>query len=75
MASCNQSFRSLARRQAGITAWSANTANTVYTATITPTMSGMVTLNIAADVATDTTNNPNTAAIEQSVTVDVDSPV
>ena len=59
---------------AGITAWSANTANTVYTATITPTMSGMVTLNIAADVATDTTNNPNTAAIEQSVTVDVDSP-
>ena len=59
---------------AGITAWSANTANTVYTATITPTMSGMVTLNIAADVATDTANNPNTAAIEQSVTVDVDSP-
>ena len=59
---------------AGITAWSANTANTVYTATITPTTSGMVTLNIAADVATDTANNPNTAAIEQSVTVDVDSP-
>ena len=59
---------------AGITAWSANTANTVYTATITPTTSGMVTLKIAADVATDTANNPNTAAIEQSVTVDVDSP-
>ena len=59
---------------AGITAWSANTANTVYTATITPTTSGMVSLNIAADVATDTTNNPNTTAIEQSVTVDVDSP-
>ena len=59
---------------AGITALSANTANTVYTAKITPTTSGMVSLNIAADVATDTTNNPNTTAIEQSVTVDVDSP-
>ena len=59
---------------ATITAWSANTDKTVYTATITPTTSGEVILNIAADVATDIANNPNTAAIEQSVSVDVDSP-
>ena len=57
---------------ASITAWSANTDNTVYTATITPTASGTVTVDVAANVATDAANNPNTAAA-QSVTVSVDT--
>ena len=58
---------------ASITAWSTND-NTVFTATITPTTSGTVTIDIAADVATDAANNGNTAAVQQSVTVDVDAP-
>ena len=59
---------------ASITAWAANSGNTVYTATITPTTSGTVILNIAASVATDAANNPNTAATAQTVTVDLDPP-
>ena len=59
---------------ASITAWRANSDNTVYTATITPTTSGEVTLRIPADVATDAAGNPNTAATSQTVTVDVDNP-
>ena len=58
---------------ASITAWN-TTDDTVYTATITPTTSGTVTLDIAADVATDAANNNNTAALTQTVTVDVDAP-
>ena len=58
---------------ASITAWN-RTDNTVFTATITPTTSGTVTLDIAADVATDAANNGNTAALTQTVTVDVDAP-
>ena len=54
---------------ATITAWSADTDNDVYTATITPTTSGTVVLNVAADVATDAADNANTAATEQTVTV------
>ena len=65
---------SLTGSAASITGWSANTDNTVYTATITPTTSGIVTLGVAANVATDTASNPNTAATSQTVTVDVDSP-
>ena len=65
---------SLTGSAASITAWSANSDNTVYTATITPTASGTVTIGVAADVATDTANNTNTAATSQSVTVDVDRP-
>ena len=59
---------------ASITAWSANTDNTVFTATVTPTTSGTVTLNIAASVATDAANNPNTAATSQTVNVDMNAP-
>ena len=55
---------------ASITAWNA-TDNTVFTAEITPTTSGTVTLDIAADVATDAANNPNTAATQQMVTVEL----
>ena len=54
--------------------WSANSDNTVYTATITPTASGTMTIGVAADVATDAANNPNTAATSKTVTVDVDAP-
>ena len=63
---------SLTGSAASITAWGANSDNTVYTATITPTASGAVTLGVAANVATDGANNPNTAATSQTVTVDVD---
>ena len=59
---------------ASITAWIANSDNTVYIATITPTASGTVIVNVNADVATDATGNPNTAATAQTVTVDVDRP-
>ena len=69
-----QSDVSLSGSAASITSWSANTANTVYTATITPTASGAVTIGVAANVATDAANNSNTAATSQTVTVDVDKP-
>ncbi len=58
---------------ASITAWT-TTDNTVFTATITPTTSGTVILDIAAEVATDAANNNNTASETQTVTVDVDAP-
>ena len=56
-----------------ITAWT-TTDNTVFTATITPTTSGTVILDIAAEVATDAANNNNTASETQTVTIDVDAP-
>ena len=59
---------------ASITNWSANADEKVYTATITHTTSGTVILDVAADVATDAANNPNTAAAQQTVTVDIDKP-
>ena len=58
---------------ASITDWD-TTNNPIFTAEITPTTSGTVTLDIAANVATDATNNGNTAATTQSVSVDVDAP-
>ena len=59
---------------ASVTAWSANTENTVFTATITPTTSGEAILDVAANVATDAEGNPNTAATSQTLTVDIDKP-
>ena len=56
-----------------VTAWSANSDNTVYTATITPTASGTVTIGVAANVATDAANNQNAAATSKNVTVSVDT--
>ena len=47
------------------------TDNVTYTAEITPTTDGNVTLNVAAGVATDISNNLNTAATEKTVTVNV----
>ena len=69
-----QSDVSLTGAAASITAWNANNDNTVYTATITPTASGTVTISVAANVATDAANNPNTAATSQTVTVSLDTP-
>ena len=70
-----QSDVSLTGSAASITVWSANNDNTVYTATITPTTSGTVTVSVAADVATDAAGNPNTAATPQTVAVDIDRPM
>ena len=50
------------------------TDHTVFTATITPTTSGEVTLSVAAGVAEGATNNHNTASEPQTVTVDMDPP-
>ena len=69
-----QSEVSLRGSAASITAWRANSSNTVYTATITPTASGTVTIGVAANVATDAANNQNTAATSQTVSIDVDKP-
>ena len=65
---------SLSGSAASITGWRANSGNTVYTATITPTTNGTVTIGVAANVATDAANNQNTAATSQTVIVDVDAP-
>ena len=65
---------SLSGSAASVTDWSANSDNTVYTATITPTASGTVMVSVAANVATDTAGNPNTAATSKAVTVDIDKP-
>ena len=44
------------------------TSTTVYTALITPTANGAVTVDVAADVATDAAGNDNTAAARASST-------
>ena len=59
---------------ATITAWTASEDGTTFTATITPTTSGVVTLSVAADVATDDTGNSNTAATSWTVEFDIDAP-
>ena len=64
---------SLTGSASSITSWSANSDDTVYTATVTPTASGTVTIGVAANVATDTANNQNSAATSQTVPVDVDT--
>ena len=68
-----QSEVSLSGSAASVTSWSANSDNTVYTATMTPTASGTLTVGVAANVATDAANNPNTAATSKNVTVSVDT--
>ena len=44
------------------------TSTTIYTALITPTANGAVTVDVAADVATDAVGNGNTAATQVSST-------
>ena len=46
----------------------------VYTVTVTPSADGSVTLDVAADVATDGSGNGNTAATQFSVEADVTAP-
>ena len=70
-----QSDVSLRGSAASITSWRANSGNTVYTATITPTTSGTVTIGVAANVATDAANNQNTAATSKTVTVNIPDPI
>ena len=55
---------------ASITGWS-TPDNTVFTARITPTTSGTLTLNVMADVARDAAVNLNTASEAQTITVDM----
>ena len=57
-----------------ITAWVSYPDNTTYTAMITPATSGQVVLNIAAGVATDAANNPNTASETQTITIEIPEP-
>tara|TARA_R110000868_G_scaffold13892_1_gene64601 strand:+ start:47162 stop:54469 length:7308 start_codon:yes stop_codon:yes gene_type:complete len=46
----------------------------VYTATITPAADGAVTVDVAANAATDVASNGNTAATQFSVTADINLP-
>ncbi|BDX07600.1 hypothetical protein MACH26_31210 [Planctobacterium marinum] len=52
----------------------ASTSASVYTATVTPTADGSVTLDVAASVATDSASNGNTAATQYSVNYDTTAP-
>ena len=69
-----QSDVALTGSAASITGWKSNNNKTVYTTTITPTASGTVTISVAANVAKDAANNPNTAATAKTVTVSLDTP-
>ncbi len=51
-----------------------STSASVYTATITPTADGAVTIDVAADKAIDTAGNDNTAATQLSVQNDETKP-
>ena len=51
-----------------------STSASVYTALITPTTEGEVTIDVAADLANDTATNGNTAATQFSINYDVTSP-
>ena len=55
---------------ASITTWTPQTGGRDYIATITPTGTGTAIFNVAADVAQDAVDNLNTAATQQTVTVD-----
>ena len=59
---------------ASITTWAPQTGGTDYKATITPTRTGTAIFNVAANVAEDAAENPNTAATEQTGNVDMTRP-
>ena len=59
---------------AGATVTAFSGSGTTYTATITPTTEGTVTLSVAAEVAQDAAENKNTAATDQTVEVDMTRP-
>ncbi len=50
------------------------TANSVWTADITPSADGQVTVDVAAGVATDDAGNENTAAAQLGITYDTTAP-
>jgi methionine-rich copper-binding protein CopC len=50
------------------------TANTIWTADITPSADALVTVNISADVATDDAGNGNTASSQYSISYDGTDP-
>ena len=52
----------------------ASTSASVYTATVTPTADGSVTLDVAANVAIDAASNNNIAATQYSVSYDATKP-
>ena len=56
---------------ASITNWNPQSGGRNYIATITPTRDGDVRFNVSANVAQDRAGNGNTAASQQTVTVDV----
>ena len=56
------------------TAGNLSGSGTTYTFDVTPTADGTVTVDIAADVATDDAANGNTAATQLSVTTDMTAP-
>ncbi|MFT7007235.1 MAG: hypothetical protein ACJAXJ_001749 [Colwellia sp.] len=49
-------------------------SGSVYTATITPTTEGLVSVDVAADIAQDSAGNNNSSASQYSVTYDVTVP-
>ncbi len=57
-----------------ITTWNPQTGGTDYKATITPTQTGTAIFKVAASVAKDAAENQNTAAIQQTVQVDMTRP-
>ena len=59
---------------ASITSWAPQTGGTDYVATITPTQTGTVIFNVAANVAEDAAKNMNTAATQQTVQIDMTRP-
>lgn len=59
---------------AAITNWAPQPGGSDYIATITPSNDGTVIFNVAAEVAQDSAEHKNTAAMQKSVTVDVTAP-
>ena len=59
---------------AAITNWAPQPGGSDYIATITPSNDGTMIFNVAAEVAQDSAEHKNTAAMQKSVTVDVTAP-
>ena len=64
-------FTTTGTADATITNWTGQDGNTTYTATVLPSGTGNLVFNVAANVATDTAGNPNTAATQQTVAVNL----
>ena len=64
-------FTTTGAADATITNWTGQDGNTTYTATVMPSGTGNLVFNVAANVATDTAGNYNTAATQQTVAVNI----